>query len=95
MKLIGSFDDHMASFSLSYVPELNKFYVYGGTGFPFAENVSSSLYECTLVTEDICRIEKLTIEGNAPRLYGQSVVHHKNYNGVLVSIIDLFHYNMI
>lgn len=31
VKLVGAFADTMASFSLVFVPELDKFYVYGGT----------------------------------------------------------------
>lgn len=86
LKLIGAFSDTMASFSLVYVPELSKFYVYGGTGYPFAGNVSSDLYECTLVGDDTCRIEKLQITGeSAPKLYGQSSVYRLNYNRDVVS----------
>jgi hypothetical protein len=81
MKLIGSFADTMASFSLVFVPELDKFYVYGGTGFPFAQNVSSNLYECTLIDDNTCKIELLTIIGDEPpKLYGQSMVCQFNCN---------------
>ncbi|KAI6183625.1 hypothetical protein M3Y97_00508500 [Aphelenchoides bicaudatus] len=80
LKLIGHFDDTMASFSLVFVPEFDRFYVYGGTGFPFAENVSASLYECQIVDDETCRINKLEITGEEPpRLYGQSMVYQLNY----------------
>jgi hypothetical protein len=59
--------------------------VYGGTGYPFAENVSSNLYECTLIDDDTCKVEKLRITGDEPpRLYGQSMVCRLNYNKKVV-----------
>lgn len=55
-------------------------------GYPFAENVSSNLYECTLIDDDTCKIEKLETTGDeAPRLYGQSMVCRLNYNNKVVS----------
>ncbi|KAI6218545.1 Serine/threonine-protein phosphatase [Aphelenchoides fujianensis] len=76
VRLVGQFADTMASFSLTFVPHErhSKFYVYGGTGFPFGESVSNTLYECTLERDDVVRIVALPVDGDEepPAIYGQS-----------------------
>ncbi|KAI6206580.1 hypothetical protein M3Y94_00928900 [Aphelenchoides besseyi] len=77
----------MASFSLTFVPQKrnSKFYVYGGTGFPFGESVSNTLYECTLESEDTVQIRRLAIDGmDAPNIYGQSTTFGYNEHNQLV-----------
>ncbi|KAI6227553.1 Serine/threonine-protein phosphatase [Aphelenchoides fujianensis] len=76
VRLVGQFADTMASFSLTFVPHerQSKFYVYGGTGFPFGEAVSNTLYECTFEQDDVVRIAALKVDGaeEPPAIYGQS-----------------------
>ncbi|CAD5214514.1 unnamed protein product [Bursaphelenchus okinawaensis] len=74
----------LASFSLSYVEEQATFYLYGGTGFPFGEAISTNLYACTLISPEECTVRKIPIDNprEAPRVYGHSAVHRHIYNDI-------------
>uniref|UniRef100_A0A1I7SWR2 Kelch domain-containing protein 10 n=1 Tax=Bursaphelenchus xylophilus TaxID=6326 RepID=A0A1I7SWR2_BURXY len=100
VKLDKELPHTLASFSLSYVDELGTFYLYGGTGFPFGQTISTDLYACTLVKPDECSVRKIPIDNpkSAPVVYGHSAVHrYINGNFTEVYIVggtEGAHYDM-